>query len=127
MTVGAGLASRDLPLVMVVGDGGVGMYPDVMRLAVQEKLPQVILLMRDGFLSSVRKEALKKRTSGDFLCVPCTSWTGVFQSFGCAAERVECFNGLENALGKWNPDSGPLFLELVFDDHAYLHMTDGIR
>jgi acetolactate synthase-1/2/3 large subunit len=102
--VGAALAARDIPLATVLGDGGIGMYPEVIRLAVKEKLPQLILLMKDGFLSSVRKEALKKNVSGEFLRVPCVSWTGVFQSFGCAAERIESFNGLENALGKWNLD-----------------------
>jgi thiamine pyrophosphate-dependent acetolactate synthase large subunit-like protein len=125
--VGAALAARDIPLATVLGDGGIGMYPEVIRLAVKEKLPQLILLMKDGFLSSVRKEALKKNVSGEFLRVPCVSWTGVFQSFGCAAERIESFNGLENALGKWNLDSGPLFLELMFAPDLYMVMTDGIR
>jgi acetolactate synthase-1/2/3 large subunit len=125
--VGATLASRDTPSVTIVGDGGIGMYPEVIRLAVEEKLPQLVLMMRDGFLSSVRKEARKKNASGEFLRVPGTSWTGTFQSFGCAAERVDSLKALEGALTDWDLDSGPLFLELVFDADTYMLMTDGIR
>jgi acetolactate synthase-1/2/3 large subunit len=125
--IGAALAARGTPIVVVVGDGGVRMYPDAITIAVREKLPLLVLLMTDGFFSSIRQGAVKQRLSQNCLRLDSSCWTGVFQALGCPAERIESLAALEKALQAWNMSTGPLFLELAFDADAYLAMTEGIR
>jgi acetolactate synthase-1/2/3 large subunit len=125
--IGAALAGRGTPLVVVVGDGGVRMYPDTVVTAVEEKLPLLVLLMADGFLSSVRKEAVRKGLPSSWLHVNSIPWTRVFDAYGCQAEWIDCFAKLELALLKWKEDPRPLFLQLPFEPDTYMAMTDGIR
>jgi len=125
--VGAALAARGTPVVIVVGDGGVRMYPDAVTIAVREKLPLLVLLMTDGFFSSVRYSAVKMGLTQTPLCLDSSCWTAVFQAFGCQAERITSMVALEKALWAWKTNMGPLFLELIFDADAYMAMTEGIR
>jgi acetolactate synthase-1/2/3 large subunit len=125
--IGAALAARGTPIVAVVGDGGVRMYPDTITIAVREKLPLLVLLMTDGFFSSIRQGAVKQRLSQNCLRLDSSCWTSMFQALGCPAERIESLVALEKALQAWNMSTGPLFLELVFDADAYMAMTEGIR
>jgi acetolactate synthase-1/2/3 large subunit len=125
--IGAALAARGTPIVVVVGDGGVRMYPDAITVAVQEKLPLLVLLMTDGYFSSIRQGAVKQRLSQNPLRLDSSCWTSVFQAWGCPAERIESLAALEKVLQAWHVSPGPLFLELVFDADAYMAMTQGIR
>lgn len=125
--VGAALAARHTPVVVAVGDGGVRMYPDVITIAVREKLPVLVLLMMDGSFSSIRQGALKKGLTQEPLCLDSSYWTRVFQALGCPAEQITSYSALEQALQAWDMSTGPLFLALVFDTTAYLAMTEGIR
>jgi acetolactate synthase-1/2/3 large subunit len=125
--VGAALAAHGTPVVVAVGDGGVRMYPDAITIAVQEKLPLLVLLMTDGYFSSIRQGAVKQRLSQNPLRLDSSCWTSVFQALGCPAERIESLAALEKVLQAWHVSPGPLFLELVFDADAYMAMTQGIR
>jgi thiamine pyrophosphate-dependent acetolactate synthase large subunit-like protein len=125
--VGAALATRHTPVVVAVGDGGVRMYPDVITVAVREKLPILVLLMMDGSFASIRQGALKKGLRQDPLCLDSSYWASVFQALGCPAEQITSYIALEQALQAWDTSTGPLFLALVFDSNAYMAMTEGIR
>jgi acetolactate synthase-1/2/3 large subunit len=125
--IGAALAHGDTPTVIAVGDGGVRMYPEAMTLAVSEKLPVLILLMRDGSYASIRQAAETKRLSMRSLHMNSSCWPAVFEKLGCPAERVESFAALEKSLRDWKRDRAPFFLECNFDPEEYLHMTEGIR
>jgi acetolactate synthase I/II/III large subunit len=125
--IGTALARPKLPTVIVVGDGGVRMYPDTVAIAVREKLPLLIVLTSDGFFSSIRQEAVKKGLAQDFPRLNSSNWTSVFKEFGCPAERVESMGHLENVVKAWTSTGGPLFLELIFDADLYANATEGVR
>jgi thiamine pyrophosphate-dependent acetolactate synthase large subunit-like protein len=127
MAVGAGLAAPGMPVVVVTGDGGMRMYPETISIAVRENLPLLVLLMADGFLSSVRQSALKGGLSQKYLRVDSACWRATVQAWGCPAERLESLADLETALTHWQQSPGPLLIELPFDADEYMLMTDGIR
>jgi acetolactate synthase-1/2/3 large subunit len=126
-SIGAALAKPGTPVVVVVGDGGVRMYPEAITLAVQEKLPLLVLLMSDGFFSSVRQSAVQKGFPESLVRLNSPCWRSVFEALSCPARRIESLHGLEDALKAWKIDSGPLFLELRFEPQAYMAMTEGVR
>jgi acetolactate synthase I/II/III large subunit len=127
MAVGAGLAARGTPVVVATGDGGIRMYPETISIAVREKLPMLVLLMADGFLSSVRQSAFKTALSQKYLRIDSSCWKATVQAWGCPAERIESLADLESALMHWKQSPGPLLMELPFDADQYMLMTDGIR
>ena len=125
--IGAALAAPNTPIVIITGDGGMRMYPEIISVAVRESLPMLVLLMADGFLSSVRQSALKGGLSQKYLRVDSSCWGATVHAWGCPAERIESFADLESALTHWKQSLGPLLLELPFDADEYMLMTDGIR
>jgi acetolactate synthase-1/2/3 large subunit len=125
--IGAAIGLRGRPIVVVLGDGGVRMYVESITLAARERLPLLVLLMTDGFFCSVRQAAASKDLSENLTRVPRVNWTSVFSSFGIASERLESTHGLEAAIRRWDANTGPLFLELVFPAETYRDMTLGLR
>jgi acetolactate synthase-1/2/3 large subunit len=125
--IGASLGLQKSPMVVVVGDGGVRMYPESITVAVREKLPLLVLLMTDGYYGSIRQAAVKKGYPDHSLRLDSSCWVKAFNAFGCPSERVESLRDFEKALNGWNVDSGPLFLELKFSSDKYMSMTEGIR
>ena len=125
--IGAALGLRGTPTVIAVGDGGVRMYAEAITLAVREKLPVLVLLMSDGYYSSIRQAAVSKHLTQNPLRLDSSCWPAVFHALGCPSERIEALPALEQALGGWKQSSGPMLLELCFDPEAYLGMTEGIR
>jgi thiamine pyrophosphate-dependent acetolactate synthase large subunit-like protein len=125
--IGIALGRRGTPVVVAAGDGGIRMYPQEVSLAVQERLPLLVLLMADGFFSGIRRSAIGKGLSENMARLRVLDWCSFFAALGCPAQRVGSFAALADALQAWTPDAGPLFLELVFESHAYMAMTEGIR
>lgn len=125
--MGTALGSGDTPTVIAVGDGGVRMYPQSITLAVREKLPVLVILMKDGSFASIRQAAEAKRLTEQPLYLDSSSWTAVFQGLGCPSERIESLPALEKTLRQWKRAPSPLFLECNFNSETYLHMTEGIR
>ena len=124
---GAAFAIPRTPIVIVTGDGGMRLYPEMIELMVRHKLRCLVLLMTDGSYSSIRQVAVRERLSDTYLRVESRSWTEVVQAWSCAVERLDSISAFEKALNVWQSSSGPLFLELVFDPDDYLGMTEGIR
>jgi len=124
---GAALAAPGRPVVVAVGDGGICLYPEVLSIAVQKKLPVILVLMKDGFYSSIREVAIREGLSEEIIRVPRPSWTGLFESMGCPSHRVGSKASLETAVRSIDGRSGPMFLELEFDAEEYMAMTGGIR
>jgi acetolactate synthase I/II/III large subunit len=125
--VGVAFAAPGTPVVVVTGDGGMRMYPEIITIAVREKLPILMLLMSDGFFASIRQQASNQGLSQNYLRLDSSCWTRVLEAWGCPGERIESFAALENALTSWRTSPVPLFLELVFDADDYIAMTEGIR
>jgi acetolactate synthase-1/2/3 large subunit len=125
--IGSSLAAPKTPTVVVVGDGGIRMYPQEITIAAREKLPLLILFMTDGFFASVREEVSKMGPAREWLKVESSCWRDVFEGFGCQVERIGSLASLGTALRSWDWKCGPLFLEMAFDADRYMAMTDGVR
>ncbi len=125
--IGAALGTPQIPTVVVVGDGGVRMYPETLTVAVRRNLPLIVMVMNDGYYSSVRQAAVCKGFTQKPVLLDRCQWPAVFQAMGCSSERIESQTALQEALQSWTQVRGPLVLELPFDPEQYLTMTEGIR
>jgi acetolactate synthase-1/2/3 large subunit len=127
LAVGAALYDRTVPTICFCGDGGIGMFAAEIKLAVQNRLPLIVVLFTDAHLGTIRGGALQKALTQQPTVIHRPSWVEAFSGMGAAAERIESVAGLEKTLAAWAMEQGPLFLEAAFDPDAYQRMTDGIR
>jgi len=125
--IGAVLAAPQVPIVVVVGDGGVRMYPETMTVAIRRRLPLIVMIMNNGNYSSVRQAAVVKGLSQKPVVLDRCRWSSVFEAMGCISERIDSQAALRQALHSWTQVGGPLVLELPFEPERYLAMTEGIR
>lgn len=125
--IGAALAAPHVPTVVVVGDGGVRMYPETVTVAVRRKLPLIVMIMTDGHYSSVRQSAVSRGLTQQPVVLDRCRWSAVFKAMGCPSERIESSAALKQLLQGWSKERGPLALELAFDPEEYLTMTEGLR
>jgi acetolactate synthase I/II/III large subunit len=114
-------------VVVVVGDGGVCLYPEAISIAVQKKLPLLLVLMIEGFYSSIRQVAVREELSEEIIKVPRAPWTHLFESMGCPSHRIHSIASLEAAIRSAIENRGPVFMELEFNADEYLAMIEGIR
>jgi acetolactate synthase-1/2/3 large subunit len=127
MALGAALHDSNMPTVLVTGDGGVAMYLAEAKLAVQHKLPLLIVLMTDNAFASVRTRAMKEGLTQKPLIMDGKSWVPVLESLGIPGTRAENINAVQDALAAWMRSTGPIFLEIPFEPNAYEAMVAGIR
>jgi acetolactate synthase-1/2/3 large subunit len=127
MALGAALCDASVPTVAVLGDGGIGMYVGELRLAVERRLPLLVLLMSDGRFGSIATRAIKDRLTQAPITPGDPSWMSVMAGFGLPATRVASDEELRRALAAWNPASGPAYIEAVFSPEPYERMVAGIR
>jgi acetolactate synthase I/II/III large subunit len=127
MALGASLYDPATPAVAFLGDGGAGMYPAEARLAAAEKLPLFIVLMSDNAFGSIRTRAIKDGLTQAPLTMDGRSWTGMFESMGIPGTRAQNIKDVSRAVSSWDPESGPAFLEIIFDPDKYEAMVRGIR
>jgi thiamine pyrophosphate-dependent acetolactate synthase large subunit-like protein len=125
--IGAAVGTRGTPTVIVVGDGGVRMYPEAITVAVHEQLPVLVLLMNDGFYSSIRQVAVQQGYMQTSLRMHHVDWPEVFHGFGCPSARIGSLPALARVIESWKQSGGPLFLDLAFDPDMYLTMTEDVR
>ncbi len=125
--IGIAAAGNANPVICVAGDGGIRPYLPEIRLAVEEKMTVLFVLMSDGAYGTVAQSI---RTGG-INCSPFTigmpSWRRAVEGMGCPAIEVSHILELENAIKEWSNSSGPLFIEMFFDPEAYIHSTIKIR
>jgi acetolactate synthase-1/2/3 large subunit len=124
--IGAAIYDSNVPTVVFTGDGGIGMFVSEIKLAVQNKLPLLLVLLTDSYLGTIRGGALQKGLTQHPTVISQPSWIKTIESFDVATTRAENVGHIEKALADWD-QNGPLFLEIPFDADDYQHMTDGIR
>lgn len=127
LAVGAALHDAAVPTVVFCGDGGIGMFIAEIKLAVEHRLPLVVVLMSDGHLGTIRQSALEKRLTCRPASIARPSWLAAFEGLGVPGARAESVPALETAIASWGMESGPMFIEAVFDPDDYQRMTEGIR
>lgn len=127
MGIGASLADQDSPTVIAVGDGGIGMYLSELRIAVEEQLPVLVLLLSDGGYGSVQAAARGKGIDLGLVNIRNSSWQRVFSSLGLEGENATSLTSVSNFLDTWDWRNGPAFLECRFEPASYGKMIDGLR
>lgn len=127
MALATSIQSRDVPTILVTGDGGIGMYLGELKMAVEMQLPLLVLLMSDGGFGSIRTRAIRDGLNQAPLIFPERSWVATMDGLGFAA--TTCANGsqLESGLRNWSPTQGPGFIEAKFDSDSYQSMLEGVR
>ncbi|MDN3557152.1 5-guanidino-2-oxopentanoate decarboxylase [Halomonas maura] len=119
--LGASLARPDLPVVALVGDGGIMFTLSELACAVEERLPVVILLWHNQGYEEIRRfmdDAGVTRLGVD---IRAPDFLSVAHGFGCLATRVGAPAELAHALAT-RPTDGPLLIEI--DADAWLAVVD---
>jgi len=127
MAVAAAMKDPSLPTILAAGDGGIGMFFAELKLAVEHKLPLLVLLMTDGGFGSIRTRAINEGLSQIGLVLPMPSWLRAAEGLGLPVVRVETASQFETALASWEPATGPMYIEAVFEPANYQAMVEGIR
>jgi len=127
MALGAAVYDRTVPTIAVMGDGGIGMYISDIKIAVQNRLPILIILMSDNGFGSIRPRAKANGFLVSLVQTDGNSWVPVLDALGVPGDRVETEQDFVRTLKAWDPSSGPAFIEISFDPGAYEVMTAGIR
>ena len=125
--IGASLADRRAPTICAVGDGGIGMYIAELKLAIEARLPLLVLLLTDGRYASVASVPHARGLSRRATTLPRPSWYRAVQSLDCPAVQVGDIAAFLTALQGWAWRNGPQFIEAVFDPERYAAMTQGLR
>lgn len=126
MAIAAALCRRDELTILAIGDGGIGMYVAELMLAVSERLPLLVVFMRDGTHASVRERAVSKGLDQTALIAKTPDWAQVASALGLKAGCVEKPEDLVSFVGKWNR-AGPAFVQVDFAPEPYLTMTSNLR
>ena len=124
--IGAAMHDPGVPTLVATGDGGIGMFAAEIKIAAQNRLPLVVILMCDARLSSIRAGAIAKRLTQAPTRIHQPSWLAAIEGLGVPGVRVGSENELEKALDGWK-GHGPFYIEACFDADRYQRMTEGIR
>nr|WP_232230363.1 5-guanidino-2-oxopentanoate decarboxylase [Halomonas sp. 1513] len=109
--LGAQLARPDLPVVALVGDGGVMFTLSELATAVEERLPVVILLWHNAGYEEIRRymDAHGVARLGVDILPP--DFLALARGFGCVATHVDDPESLAEALAS-RPLDGPFLIEI---------------
>lgn len=127
MALGAAVHDPATPVVAVAGDGGIGMYVAEMKLAVERRLPVLLVLMTDGRFGSISTRAIQEGLTRAPLEIGTPSWLPVMAGMGLPCWRASDAAELQAALAAWKPEEGPGYLEIPFPAEPYESMCNGIR
>lgn len=109
--LGAQLARADLPVVALVGDGGVMFTLSELATAVEERLPVVILLWHNAGYEEIRRYMDANGVARLGVDIKAPNFLTLAEGFGCPSVRVESPEELANSLAK-RVSSGPLLIEI---------------
>ena len=109
--LGAALATPGLPVVALVGDGGIMFTLSEIATAVEERLPVVILLWHNHGYEEIRRYMDNNGVSRVGVDILPPDFQKLAAGFGCQASRVTSPTELAQALAD-RPADGPLLLEV---------------
>jgi acetolactate synthase-1/2/3 large subunit len=114
--LGAKLASPNVPVVAVEGDGGFHYNCAELATAVMEKIPVIVVVFNDGYYNSNRQIAnrlFEGRQVWTKLNNP--DWAAVAKSFGAEGERVDDTNSFREALKRALKSDVPYVIDAIID------------
>jgi acetolactate synthase-1/2/3 large subunit len=126
MAIAASLYDRTQPTILVIGDGGIGMYVGELKAAVEHKLPLLIIFMTNGGFGSILPRALSNGLVTAPLSMKEPSWLRAIEGIGFAVSAAPDEDSFAATLATWDRVS-PLFVEASFEDAPYRAMVAGIR
>lgn len=109
--LGAQLARPDLPVVALVGDGGVMFTLSELATAVEERLPVVILLWHNAGYEEIRRYMDAHGVERLGVDIQAPDFLTLAKGFGCPAIRVDRPDALAKAMAS-RTQEGPLLIEV---------------
>ena len=109
--MGACIGRPDLPVVALVGDGGVMFTLTELACAVEEQLPVIILLWHNQGYEEIRRYMDNAGVTRLGVDIQAPDFQVLAAGFGCAATRVADPAGLARAIAN-RPASGPILIEV---------------
>ncbi len=126
--LGTALARALRPSVLWIGDGGIRANLAELSLAVDLKLPLLVLVMRDGYFGSIRGRAKKLGWSQQPLTLPDHRLLRVAEAMGMATWDAPDVARLDAALKQWqHAGSPPALVEFHLAPDVYVDMTEQLR
>lgn len=126
MAVAAAVHRAADPTVLVIGDGGLGMFVAELGLAATEKAPLLVAFMCDGTYASIRDRAVTKGLTERPLIAGGIDWMAVAAAMGFASGRADTEADVADFFDAWG-GKGPAFLEIRFDPEPYRIMCARLR
>ena len=123
--LGAACAKPGLPIVCVLGDGGIGYYLAEIRTIAALALPVCFILMTDGQYGSIAANVAGE-ADPDIVKPLGTSWCAVMKAMGLQSGRADDAETFREMLKRWDRTT-PCYIEALFDPDTYLHVADEIR
>jgi tartronate-semialdehyde synthase len=132
--VGAKVARPDATVVAVMGDFGVGFMVEEFAMACQYKVPVVVVVVNNGYLSLIRQNqryAYEYEYGVDTTYDgPGVDWVKLAQAFGGYAERVEQPEEIRAAFQRAVDSGLPALVDIVVErntDAAMGGALDAVR
>lgn len=132
--IGAKVARPQEVAVAVVGDGGIGFTVEELAMACQHKIPIVVVIVNNGYLSLIRQN---QRYAYEYeYGVDLTydgrgvDWVRVAEAFGCYAERVTEPGQLRAAFQRAVDAGRPAVIDVIVERAADASMgasLDAVR
>jgi acetolactate synthase-1/2/3 large subunit len=127
MAVAAALHDRDLPTILAVGDGGIGMFFSELRLAVAAGAPLLVILMSDGGFGSIRAAARLSGLTEKPLITSQPGWRSACDGIGMWSAEAADETSFADALAAWSSYRGPGMINVSFEPNVYRDMTARVR
>jgi acetolactate synthase-1/2/3 large subunit len=124
--LGVALADPSRPTLCTVGDGGLPPFVAELKLAIDRRLPLLVVLMTDGYYGSMRARVEAGGYTRSGIHVKRPAWHHVIGALGCDSVQVQDRSAFDAAVGAWTR-SAPLFVEAVMPDRPYLEMVAPLR
>ncbi|WP_395739730.1 thiamine pyrophosphate-dependent enzyme [Prosthecobacter sp.] len=126
--LGTAFARAPKPSVLWIGDGGIRANLAELSLAVDHKLPLLVLVMRDGYLGSIRGRARKLGWSQQPLTLPDHRLLRVAEAMGLATWDAPNASALDAVIQQWQrAGNPPALIEYHLAPDIYVDMTEQLR
>ncbi len=117
--IGAKVAKPDSTVVAVMGDFGVGFMIEELAMACQHRIPIIVLIINNGYLSLIRQN---QRYVYEYEYAVDTTynglgvdWVRLAQSFGAYAERVTRPEELKAAFARAEHCGKPAVIDIIVE------------
>jgi acetolactate synthase-1/2/3 large subunit len=125
--IGAALQNRSRPTICTAGDGGLPPFIAEVKIAVERRLPILLVLMTDGYYGSMRARVTARGFTDVGVRVTRPSWRDAIAALGCDGVRVATRAEFDAAVMRWTPSAGPYFIEAAMPDGPYLDTVRDLR